>query len=251
MAQCASTISGFVSLGTSKMDRDADQTGTVRKPVMVAACCGLILACGAIVYNAVLGQDPSARLAGAGYVDVRQGKSSQPGARTSLSVVPGVMPPDDPAYDQDTGEVLQIQRALAASGRYRGRIDGRFGSRTRQAIIAYQRAYGLAVTGLPDAGLLNHIRYTRQIEKASRFTGSLSATVPGRRPLHPDDIATVQKTLLGLGFAPGPVDGALGRNTRIAIRRFQQANGLPVTGWVDDTLMQALQKAALFSAVAR
>ena len=49
-------------------------------------------------------------------------------------------------------------------------------------------------------------------------------------------VSSIQSDLEELGHNPGPVDGKLGNQTRIAIREFQSANGLPVTGEIDSTL---------------
>jgi len=40
----------------------------------------------------------------------------------------------------------------------------------------------------------------------------------------------VQKDLAKLGFEPGPVDGQMGRQTKRAVKAFQQAHGLVVDG---------------------
>jgi hypothetical protein len=42
------------------------------------------------------------------------------------------------------------------------------------------------------------------------------------------------------GFHPGPVDGVAGSLTRDALRQFQTASGLPVTGQADDQTLDAL-----------
>jgi len=43
-------------------------------------------------------------------------------------------------------------------------------------------------------------------------------------------IQTIQKELTVLGYDPGPADGSMGTKTRFAISKFEQANGMPVTG---------------------
>lgn len=43
----------------------------------------------------------------------------------------------------------------------------------------------------------------------------------------------VQVALVVRGYDPGPVDGKLGGKTRIALGRFQAANGLPISGAMD------------------
>ncbi len=58
------------------------------------------------------------------------------------------------------------------------------------------------------------------------------------------DILRVQTLLNELGFEAGTPDGMIGPNTRNAIRAFEQANGLPVTGDVSPQLMSWLAQAS-------
>lgn len=46
-------------------------------------------------------------------------------------------------------------------------------------------------------------------------------------------VKQIQLALRKAGFEPGAVDGVMGSKTRKAIRRFQEANLLPITGKVD------------------
>jgi len=52
----------------------------------------------------------------------------------------------------------------------------------------------------------------------------------------------VQIALRGAGFNPGPIDGKLGVQTRNAIRAFQKANNLAVSGKVDEKTWEILKK---------
>jgi hypothetical protein len=52
--------------------------------------------------------------------------------------------------------------------------------------------------------------------------------------------ARVQSSLARAGYDPGPIDGAIGPQTRSAIEAFQADNGLPVTRDIDDSLLNAL-----------
>ena len=47
------------------------------------------------------------------------------------------------------------------------------------------------------------------------------------------DVRKVQETLHDRGFYKGPVDGIMGHQTRTAIREYQEAENLPVTGHLD------------------
>jgi len=53
-------------------------------------------------------------------------------------------------------------------------------------------------------------------------------------------VARVQQALNDRGFNAGPVDGRMGTSTVDALRRFQAAAGLPVTGDADSNTMVAL-----------
>ncbi|MBC2858410.1 SEL1-like repeat protein [Stappia sp. 28M-7] len=53
-------------------------------------------------------------------------------------------------------------------------------------------------------------------------------------------VMNAQKLLAQRGFDPGTPDGQIGPRTREAVRAFQQANGLPVTGAISPDLVKAL-----------
>jgi hypothetical protein len=63
-----------------------------------------------------------------------------------------------------------------------------------------------------------------------------------RADLEPGNAPTrfVQTMLTGVGIDPGPIDNAMGRRTRAAIEAFQRAEGLQVTGSIDQELIGAL-----------
>jgi peptidoglycan hydrolase-like protein with peptidoglycan-binding domain len=58
--------------------------------------------------------------------------------------------------------------------------------------------------------------------------------------LSPERVAEIQKQLNERGFSAGDPDGQMGPNTSSAIQKFQQAEGLPVTGSLTLETVQAL-----------
>ncbi len=56
----------------------------------------------------------------------------------------------------------------------------------------------------------------------------------------PELISKAQKRLAECGYDPGPADGVMGRKTRTAIAKYQQANNLQVTQNLDDPTVNAL-----------
>lgn len=51
-----------------------------------------------------------------------------------------------------------VQQELLERGYYKSSIDGAAGAGTRRAIVAYQKAKGLKVTGVANSALLKHLR---------------------------------------------------------------------------------------------
>jgi peptidoglycan hydrolase-like protein with peptidoglycan-binding domain len=56
-----------------------------------------------------------------------------------------------------------------------------------------------------------------------------------------DRIQLAQERLKAEGFDPGPVDGVLNSQTEAAIRAYQQKQGIPVSGALDEATMRELQ----------
>ena len=57
-------------------------------------------------------------------------------------------------------------------------------------------------------------------------------------------IMEAQQALQVMGYDPGPVDGAMGDNTRRALKAFQGEFGLAVDGRIDDALLERLRAEA-------
>jgi peptidoglycan hydrolase-like protein with peptidoglycan-binding domain len=62
----------------------------------------------------------------------------------------------------------------------------------------------------------------------------------GRSGLSKGDIRKAEQALQANGYNPGRVDGVIDNQTHAAIRDFQVANSLPVTGSLDEQTAQML-----------
>lgn len=60
-----------------------------------------------------------------------------------------------------------------------------------------------------------------------------SAGAQASTAAEPMSVAELQRRLAALGYQPGPADGAMGRRTVDALRKFQGDQKLPVTGKID------------------
>jgi peptidoglycan hydrolase-like protein with peptidoglycan-binding domain len=118
--------------------------------------------------------------------------------------------------------VVRLQRALIAAGvTVRGGADGVFGPATTNAIITYQRAVSIAVTGQVDT-------------LTAQFLGLVAAPA---LPMFGDrgpSVSDVQSRMIAAGITvKGGADGVFGVATRVSLRAFQTARKIPVTGIVD------------------
>lgn len=131
-----------------------------------------------------------------------------------------------------TGEaVAALQRALIAHNvEVVGGADGVFGPKTLEALNSFQRANGLAETAVVD-------------EATAIALGIVTAATDGlTRGSRGDEVSQLQQALVDAGHTPsGGVDGIFGPGTEAALRAFQEAAGLPVTGEVDAMTAARLQ----------
>jgi peptidoglycan hydrolase-like protein with peptidoglycan-binding domain len=74
----------------------------------------------------------------------------------------------------------------------------------------------------------------------SRQTGVVDTAAPvqGEKPT----TRSIQVALFNAGFNPGEIDGKMGKQTRVAIKEFQKANGLVADGKVGKQTWALLKK---------
>ena len=124
----------------------------------------------------------------------------------------------------DSGEdVRRVQRVLVRSkGLAPPDLDGLFGSRTDQAVRAFQQSAGLVVDGI--VGPLTWAQLPAYREASPDLAqGSLGPVV-----------ARLQKVLqTGFGYA-GTIDGLYGPLTSGAVKQFQQQASLAATGAMNE-----------------
>ncbi|NES79854.1 MULTISPECIES: peptidoglycan-binding protein [Okeania] len=99
-------------------------------------------------------------------------------------------------------------------------VDGIFGNLTKEAVIAFQKRYGLTADGIvgPQTwGLID----TGKIARATLYFGSTG-----------EDVEYLQIWLKAAGFRSLVVDGIFGVATEEAVKNFQKSSGLTVDGIV-------------------
>ncbi len=130
--------------------------------------------------------------------------------------------------------IVAIQKELAIHGFDSGQINGTVTRDTVQAVRDYQSAAGLPVDGQLSRDLLDHLKFASPKIYRPGFTARATPT-PAQAL-----VIEIQAELKSRGYYDHAVDGLLGPITRRGIRNFQIDAGLPVTGEIDDALLDDL-----------
>ena len=147
----------------------------------------------------------------------------------------------------DSGEnVYLLQARLFELGYYTGRVDGRYGSETTQAVQAFQRANGLAADGVFGRGTRTKLYSDSAVsagaaplaedEAPSYDPASMSAMRRGERS---ENVRLMQERLVHYGYL-SEADGLFGSATERAVKLFQEANGLTADGVAGQKTIQLL-----------
>ena len=109
------------------------------------------------------------------------------------------------------------------------------------AVRGLVAALATAYPSITDVAGHYEISPGRKVDPGPHFDlAALQALLAGRAAPEPADVRAVQDRLRALKYFPGATDGALGPRTRSALRDFQDAHGLPVTGQPDARTLAAL-----------
>jgi peptidoglycan hydrolase-like protein with peptidoglycan-binding domain len=133
---------------------------------------------------------------------------------------------DKPEPSEERLERIKaLQRQLTWLGFHPGRVDGRYGPQTTEAIRRFQEVRGLPADGVAHPATLTALR-----------AGTPDRPFSGRA----QRVQELQRELTGQGYEPGPDDGRYGPRTTDAVKRFQRAKNLPDDGVADQATLQAL-----------
>lgn len=128
-------------------------------------------------------------------------------------------------------------------------IGGDFGPITLSNVKKFEKQNRLAVDGVVDAAFVTKLRAVADprgsAQSSLKNTGAGAARSLGDRVLKKgmsgQDVRVLQDYLDRAGFTT-TIDGAFGPGTLKLVKKFQQAQKLPVTGIVDATTVAALRR---------
>ena len=148
--------------------------------------------------------------------------------------------------DSDGEDAKEVQRRLKELNYYKGRVDGKFGYQSVEALKAFQQANGLEADGVAGKSTYEKLFSANALASGATPTPVPDPTLaPGneeggipvnasyetlRKGTMSADVAMMQQTLIDLGYLSGEPDGNYGSATERAVRAFQKSNQLGVDG---------------------
>lgn len=139
------------------------------------------------------------------------------------------------------GSVQVVQDRLRQQGLYTGRVDGVWGGDSQAALTQFQQTHELQVTGQMNqatAALLG-------LDPAQLLAATAQPAAPPPPPpqgvaLSRNAVRTLQERLQQLGYYTAAIDGEWGPAAIDALRRYQEASGIQVTGRINSQTVTAL-----------
>ncbi len=114
--------------------------------------------------------------------------------------------------------------------------DTRYDDRVELAVRAFQQQRGLTVDGV-----VGPLTFRRLDEARWQLGDRILTHLPGSL-MAGDDVYTLQRRMLDLGFKVGRIDGYFGPETEAAVREFQRNFGIPPDGTCGPATLKALAR---------
>lgn len=140
-------------------------------------------------------------------------------------------------------DVRMLQKLLKDLG-YSVEVDGYFGTQTRNAVLSFQRNNGLKADGIAGSRTVRRLSGGSAVE-AGGISGQRTTLSYGMRG---QDVYELQSRLKQLGYYFDVLSGNYLKNTRSAVRWFQQAHGLSQDGIAGPQTMSFLFSSSAVSA---
>ena len=150
-----------------------------------------------------------------------------------------LMPPSDTVRMGDEGnDVKLLQSRLYTLGYYDGKIDGKFGSGTYQAVMTFQECNFIKADGICGSETIGVL-----FSDSALYNGNMPTPAPTTSTVITEDnvstievgslgsaVLSVQRKLFELGYYISRLDGVFLDDDMNAVKLFQEVNGLTVDG---------------------
>ena len=152
-------------------------------------------------------------------------------------------------------QITEAQTKLKAAGSYSGEADGKYNSDLRAAIRKFQEANGLTKSGTLNRATLEKMQIAlteaqkeipipeSSYAKAKEEKPKTAGTDKPKRTIFratKDQIKEAQRLLKAGGMYTGEETGQLSQETRDGLRKYQEANGLNVTGTLNQVTLEKM-----------
>ncbi|MBR3274009.1 MAG: SH3 domain-containing protein [Clostridia bacterium] len=139
---------------------------------------------------------------------------------------------DDLGRDSEGKDVLSLQTRLRDLGIYAGKLDGKYGGGTVNAVREAQRLMGLEETGVASPDFLASLMDDAQAPTARNVTVKEGMSGPVVR--------SIQQCLQKLKLYDEKIDGVFDVDVLEAVKVFQGAYGYPADGVMEAEMQKAL-----------
>ena len=182
-------------------------------------------------------------------------------AAPAASAAADTAKPKRQIFRANKDQITQVQKMLKEKGMYSGEAIGKLDSATRQSIKTFQKGNGLRETGTLNRATLEKMgieltdkqklmpvspnSYAIADAPASSKPATLSSAgeTKTRRVIFratKDQIADAQKLLKQKGMYAGDETGKLDDATRDGLKKFQESDGLKVTGTLNRVTLEKM-----------
>ena len=145
-------------------------------------------------------------------------------------------------YGDESEAVRLMQNRLITMGYLSGSADGKFGSNTKKAVLAFQKANGLSADGVAGEQTL------AKLNSSDASDNKVSTSETLRIGTISEAVRDLQNRLITLGYLKGKADGNFGPQTSLALIAFQKANGLTADGIAGQKTLKKLNSTSASSA---
>jgi peptidoglycan hydrolase-like protein with peptidoglycan-binding domain len=155
-----------------------------------------------------------------------------------------------PTFRATKDQIMQVQKMLKEKGTYTGEADGKMNDPFRASIKTYQKDNGLRQSGTLNRATLEKMGIALTDKQKEipvnpddlkpTETSSTSTTKKVIFRATKEQIMAAQKILKDGGMYAGEQTGKLDDDTRAGLKKYQTANGLPVTGTLNQVTLEKM-----------